>query len=899
MHRRRAMLVPLLALTTSLIVAALAPVASAGDSPLGDVAAPWPTAFADYRMADGTAIRDAGGDEGCGDGYCDLGSGVPDGLGTLSTVYYNGDGQNIFFRLRTVGDPADAGAGGFEGTQYSVAIGVNGTQVAVVGVDGKSSSADEVYVSNADGSQANTIYRYPFTDTSQGARAVADGGAGFFVDWQVPIARITEVAPSVTATTPIQLFYGTSQSNNRSVINKDYMLGNAVSFAGLGAVALSGGIEITSTYALVSGPNPPQAGATTVYELTITVTNRGPNPVGSLNITDGIPGGVTVVGTATSSGSIAVEGQSVRWQPAPVAPGATVTATVRVSVSPTATQVGENLPLDGGVTGEGTDPTTGQRVTDGAPVLLAGPVVQAPPSTDQPTPSPSPDPTASPGPLDATDDTVATSEDRRVRLAVLANDTGPLDLASVQVVAAPAHGTTIVHDTGEVTYIPAPGFAGTDTFTYQVCTAGAPAQCDVATVTVTVTPVEDLPDSGPISMTTPPGTPGTIDTLANDGSGDGDLDASSVRIVTPPLHGTATVDTSTGVITYTPSEGYTGADSLVYEVCDAGGRCDTALVTIGVGIDAAPPTAEIDRTAGDGRVQTAIGVSTGQFVTSAVAVLARADDYADALAGAPLSFSLSAPTLLTPREALDPAVMTELRRLGVQTVYLLGGEVALTPRVALDIAEAGLAYVRVGGANRFDTARLIAERLGGDQVFIAKGNDRDPRRGWADALSIGPVAARLNAPILLVESSRLPEETLAALRAVGPAGATVLGGTGAVDDGVFSAIAAQVADTSRLSGANRYATSAAIADLAVASGLDGNRVWLAQGDNWPDALAAGPTVAADNGVLLLVDGRDLGASPETAAWLEAQAGDLEDVHLLGGPAALDPAVEAQVRDLAG
>lgn len=44
---------------------------------------------------------------------------------------------------------------------------------------------------------------------------------------------------------------------------------------------------------------------------------------------------------------------------------------------------------------------------------------------------------------------------------------------------------------------------------------------------------------------------------------------------------------------------------------------------------------------------------------------------------------------------------------------------------------------------------------------------------------------------------------------------------------------------------------------------------MATGDDWPDALAAGPAAAAGNGPLLLVDGADVDGSPAAQAWFEA------------------------------
>jgi len=66
--------------------------------------------------------------------------------------------------------------------------------------------------------------------------------------------------------------------------------------------------------------------------------------------------------------------------------------------------------------------------------------------------------------------------------------------------------------------------------------------------------------------------------------------------------------------------------------------------------------------------------------------------------------------------------------------------------------------------------------------------------------------------------------------------------------------------------------------------------WLADGANWPDALAAGPAAAAVRGNLLLVDPHTLSASPETHTWLIAHPPST--VVALGGPDVVSPADSA-------
>jgi subtilisin family serine protease len=71
-----------------------------------------------------------------------------------------------------------------------------------------------------------------------------------------------------------------------------------------------------------------------------------------------------------------------------------------------------------------------------------------------------------------------------------------------------------------------------------------------------------------------------IDVAANDADPDGELSPSTLAVVTPPAHGTATVES--GRIRYTPAGGFSGQDTFSYRLCDTRSACATATVTVTV-----------------------------------------------------------------------------------------------------------------------------------------------------------------------------------------------------------------------------------------------------------------------------------------------------------------------------
>jgi hypothetical protein len=182
-------------------------------------------------------------------------------------------------------------------------------------------------------------------------------------------------------------------------------------------------------------------------------------------------------------------------------------------------------------------------------------------------------PTAPPeGPgLAMRDDLVVVAEDTALRVAPLANDSGPALLTSV---TDPAHGTARI-DGNEVVYTPDRDFNGTDVFTYGVAELRT-----TASVTVTVEPRNDAPVARNDRAKTRPRRLVVVPVTGNDTDVDGDR----VRLralVKSPLYGTAAVDTSTGTISYRPRRGTAGRyDVFTYRVSDGNGGTAVGKVQV-------------------------------------------------------------------------------------------------------------------------------------------------------------------------------------------------------------------------------------------------------------------------------------------------------------------------------
>ncbi len=187
---------------------------------------------------------------------------------------------------------------------------------------------------------------------------------------------------------------------------------------------------------------------------------------------------------------------------------------------------------------------------------------------------------------------VSTVEDGSVVVDVtgsVVDPDGDLDVGSVAIVRGPGHGRAVVVG-GSIRYVPEKDFNGVDSLVYRVCDAGG--RCDRATVTVTVDPVADRPVAGDVDVSTVEDGSVVVDVTGSVVDPDGDLDVASVAIVRGPAHGRVVV--VGGSVRYVPEKDFNGVDSLVYRVCDAGGRCDRATVTVKVTPVADVPVARPD-----------------------------------------------------------------------------------------------------------------------------------------------------------------------------------------------------------------------------------------------------------------------------------------------------------------
>lgn len=300
------------------------------------------------------------------------------------------------------------------------------------------------------------------------------------------------------------------------------------------------------------------------------------------------------------------------------------------------------------------------------------------------------------------------------------------------------------------------------------------------------------------------------------------------------------------------------------------------------------------RLAGGTRYETAgLLFDQGNWQQGGSIVLASGANYPDALAASALAGDLNAPIMLTDSNALSSETEWRIQKLKPSRVYIVGGNAAVSASVERRVAQlagSGSCIQRIAGDTRYDTSLAVASSLSNpsDTAIVTTGTN------YADALSISPYAFATGSPVVLSSpSSGLSDSALKAIKKAGYKKAVIVGGTSAVPASVTLQLKAQgIGSITRLSGDTRYETSAKIAEFELKQnvGFTMDGAYLATGQNFPDALAAGALSGKHLVPLLLVDP----SAREACSFLSKYKGEVSCVTFVGGTSAIGNAEAASI-----
>lgn len=268
---------------------------------------------------------------------------------------------------------------------------------------------------------------------------------------------------------------------------------------------------------------------------------------------------------------------------------------------------------------------------------------------------------------------------------------------------------------------------------------------------------------------------------------------------------------------------------------------------------------------------TAVQISKATFTTGAdTVIIAQANQFPDALAGAPLAYKLQAPILLSPTSGLTEEVRTEIQRLAPKTIYLLGGTAALSSTIESELRQK-YEVKRLSGYTAEGTACEIARELGtkGKAVIASV-------RHFQDALVISSWAARQGVPILLTEAQALSADTQLTIRELSITQSQVIGGAAVVKPSVMD----HLPSPQRISGDTAYDTAAAVLQMYPPTT---NKLEIATGENYPDALTGAVRASFYGSMVVLVPTKTI-IPPSLSTLLKSWKG--KQVEAFGGIFAL-------------
>lgn len=312
------------------------------------------------------------------------------------------------------------------------------------------------------------------------------------------------------------------------------------------------------------------------------------------------------------------------------------------------------------------------------------------------------------------------------------------------------------------------------------------------------------------------------------------------------------------------------------------------------------PDKTISRLFGGDRYTTAIQICKNGWISSDYVVIARGDEFPDALSGVVLASKYDAPLLLTPPDSLNQYTADEIKRIGAKEVFILGNGAAISSSVVKDLQEQcqieNKKIHRFGGIDRYETSAIIAAEIGSSRktAIIATGEN------FPDALSAAPLAGSRKWPLLLVnglksEIGNLTRETLTKLNINQT---IIIGQVDVVSKEIEENLKSSnspVKSIQRIGGDDRYQTCLEIIKYRLAGEpFSLENVYLATGRDFPDALSGSILAAKSNGAIILTP-EIIGKN--TFDYLKINSSKIYNFYLLGGNDVISDTIYEQLKSI--
>lgn len=304
---------------------------------------------------------------------------------------------------------------------------------------------------------------------------------------------------------------------------------------------------------------------------------------------------------------------------------------------------------------------------------------------------------------------------------------------------------------------------------------------------------------------------------------------------------------------------------------------------------------EVSRVSGYNRYNTSVELSKKYFKSSKRAIIASGEGYADALVGGTMASQVGIPIFLVQKNSVSKEVLDELKKLSVEELFILGGNNTISKDVELLLRKNISKVERIAGRDRESTADEIAMKRynlllekykvdteKGDCLTIGDFYVGVDGTSFADALVAAPFVGQIEDNKMLYYMHLNMDRNTAQL-----ANMMVFGGYNSIPKSEF--------EMYRYAGENRYQTAVEVAK-AYKDFLkkDIDTIVLANGENYPDALASSPIASKSNAAILLTASNKL--DKDTKKFIKKNK-NIKEIIIVGGEKSVSKNVEKELRNI--
>lgn len=272
-----------------------------------------------------------------------------------------------------------------------------------------------------------------------------------------------------------------------------------------------------------------------------------------------------------------------------------------------------------------------------------------------------------------------------------------------------------------------------------------------------------------------------------------------------------------------------------------------------INIFANTQTISQEKLIGSDRYETAVEVSKQGWTQSKTAIIVNGNDMQSALCATPFAKLKNSPILLVNNNSIEESTKNELKRLGVENVYIVDSGNSISKKVEDEIKSLNINISKIAGNSIYEMSTNVAKEMNKiksfDKVAVVNGE-----KGLADAVSIASPSAMNNMPIIFVSNDNSNQESLNFLKSKNINKTYIVGGDLTVSENIVK----NYPNKERISGNDRNATNAKalqkfysnkdIENIFVAKDGMGNESMLI------DTLSIGVLAAKENSPVLISNG---------------------------------------------